>query len=119
MRPGAGDHKVAQRLRERHDRRTGVAGFGAFAGNNDSPGVHRFRRDACGLILGQNQRFKFGLFQTALFIHGRKEDRALPANVAFDEFVARHLRHRRTVNQLQAREDHLRGGGADIDTDAQ
>ncbi|VEB56181.1 Uncharacterised protein [Salmonella enterica subsp. enterica] len=30
MRPGAGDHKVAQRLRERHDRRTGVAGFWRF-----------------------------------------------------------------------------------------
>ena len=72
-----------------------------------------------GPVLSQNQRLKLGLFQFSLLINRRKKDRALPANVAFDEFVARHLRHRRTVNQLQVGEDHLGGGGADIDTDAQ
>ena len=119
MRPGAGHHKVAERLRERHHRRPCVAGFRAFAGDNDRPGVHRFGGNPGGLVLRQNQRLEFGLLQTALLINRGKEDRALPANFAFDEFVARHLRHRRTVNQLKAGEDHLSGGGADIDTDAQ
>ncbi|VEC51506.1 Uncharacterised protein [Klebsiella aerogenes] len=74
---------------------------------------------SCCPVLSQNQRLKLGLFQFSLFINRRKEDRALPANVAFDEFVARHLGNRRAVHQFEAREDHLRGGGADINTDAQ
>lgn len=119
MRTGTGHHEVTQRLGERHHRRTGVAGFRAFSGNDDRAGINRFRRNTRRLILSRDQRFKFSLFQPALLIDGCEEDRALPANFAFDKFVARHLRHCRTVNQLKAGEDHLSGGGADIDTDAQ
>ena len=119
MRTGAGNHEVPQRLRERHHRRTRISGFGTFSGDDDRAGIDSLRRNTRRLILGEDQRLKFGLFQPALLINGGKEHRALPANFAFDEFVARHLRHCRTVDQLKARENDLSGGGADIDTDAQ
>ncbi len=48
VRPGAGDDKIAQRLRERHHRREGIAGFRAFTSDDDRPGVHRLRGNPGG-----------------------------------------------------------------------
>lgn len=73
VRPGAGDDKIAQRLRERHHRRAGIAGFRAFAGDDDRPGIHRLWSDPCGPVLSQNQRLKLGLFQFSCLSTGVKK----------------------------------------------
>ncbi len=111
MRPGAGDLKVAQRLRERHDRRTGVAGFSAFAGDNDSLGPPIQARCLRPDALGQNQRFKFGLFQTACLSTGVKTE-------GLCQLMSRLMNSWRGTCDTAARltnsgreEDRLRGGG--------
>ncbi|SJF04440.1 Uncharacterised protein [Shigella sonnei] len=51
VRPGAGNDKIAQRLGEHHHRRTSIAGFRAFTGDDDGTRINAFRRNARSLIL--------------------------------------------------------------------
>ena len=51
VRPGAGNDKIAQRLRERHHRRASIAGFRAFTGDDDGTRINAFRLNTRSLIL--------------------------------------------------------------------
>ena len=101
MRTGSSDDKIAQCFRQFHNGQARIFRFGGFARDDDCAGFHGGYVQTGRLILALDKAHQFDLIDIAVRIQWREDHGADVDDFAAGKFVVRHLRRRRTIDQLK------------------
>ena len=118
IRPCRGYHKLPGKIRQGFQRGLGVFLPGGLPGDDDRAGVHALSLNAGGSVFRRNDLPQPGSIHPALVQKRREIDRTAVKDLPPGNLHLRHRKGTRPVFHCQLRQNHLGGGGTDVQSHA-